>query len=202
MRHNIGLGFTGLLGLACLPIAETVCAQSSTLPLSTSSGSLLRQNQSLLTLGVTGKPVDDDDFGENATWPIWQPRQSARRYELPTRLASGEPSILYVRLRNSSLVSDETLEHYLPTATRISESSALSDIEPDLRRINALPGVAQVQPAFSPGKTEGTTDVIFQAKPDPRISGAVFADNAGSATSGRNRIGAQLTVNSPFGLGD
>lgn len=128
-----------------------------------------------------------------------------------------------VLLKNDSLVSDATLTRFLP-ATRIStspiladwretgltnarpdaagEAPSLSDVEHALRRMTALPGVARVQPALARGQSIGTTDVTLQATADARVNGVLVADNSGSATAGRNRVGAQLFVNSPLGFGD
>lgn len=105
-----------------------------------------------------------------------------------------------VSLKNDSLVSDAALNRFLPT--KADESPDLADIEHAIRKMTALYGVSKVQPALSPGQSVGTTDVTLHATPDRRISGALVADNSGSATAGRNRVGAQLVVNSPFGIGD
>ncbi|WP_333679539.1 ShlB/FhaC/HecB family hemolysin secretion/activation protein [Dyella sp.] len=109
-----------------------------------------------------------------------------------------------VLLKNDSLVSDATLTRFLP-ATRpdaAGEAPSLSDVEHTLRRMTALPGVARVQSALAPGQSIGTTDVTLQATADARVNGVLVADNSGSATAGRNRVGAQLFVNSPLGFGD
>ncbi|MEO6917475.1 MAG: ShlB/FhaC/HecB family hemolysin secretion/activation protein [Collimonas sp.] len=109
--------------------------------------------------------------------------------------------IAKVALDNTSLVSTPVLTQTIWTPVSAAAPD-LAEIEQAVRRMEALPGVAHVQPMLSPGQEIGTTDVVLQVTPAPRVHGVVLADNSGSATSGRNRVGAQLAINSPLGIGD
>jgi len=106
-----------------------------------------------------------------------------------------------VALDNRSLVETSTLARYLPTSSS-NAAPDLKQIEQAAQRMNALPGIAQVQPVLTPGQAIGTTDVTLQTTPAPRLRGALIADNAGSISSGPRRVGTQLALNSPFGIGD
>lgn len=103
---------------------------------------------------------------------------------------------------NQSLVSNESLTHYFPTVIEGGPAVGVAEVEQATRRIQKLPGVGEVKPVLTPGEAIGTTQVDMQVTPAPRVSGALIADNAGSTSSGQNRVGAQLVVNSPLGIGD
>ena len=286
--HHFGIGFTSLVGVSFLSYAQTAHAQSASMP-STSSGSLLQQNQSLLAPAPAAKPSDSNEDNDQPTWqseralsqaqsyvdvrrfvldqPLPEPaathvrqlfaRAEGRRLSfsevarvrtvlnailrsdmdvltyavLPTqevndgtvRFEIHHGHIEKVTLKNNSLVSDTELHQFLPVARirkspnvvhqpeagptnalpdAAGEGPSLIDVEHAIRRMSALPGVAQVQPVLVPGQSVGTTDVTLQATADARVNGVLVADNSGSATAGRNRVGAQLFVNSPLGIGD
>jgi hemolysin activation/secretion protein len=64
-----------------------------------------------------------------------------------------------------------------------------------------LPGF-KVSPVLSPGQAMGTGDLDFNIERTQRINGDAGADNQGSRYTGRDRIRANLDINSPFLLGD
>ncbi|MDP5008757.1 MAG: hypothetical protein NWQ13_07175, partial [Glaciimonas sp.] len=76
------------------------------------------------------------------------------------------------------------------------------DIANTVMRINKLPGVAKVTPQLAPGTEVGSTQLILEVTPAPRVRGSIAMDNAGTTTSGRKRIGGQVVVNNPLGIGD
>ncbi|MEK6356086.1 MAG: ShlB/FhaC/HecB family hemolysin secretion/activation protein [Burkholderia cenocepacia] len=101
---------------------------------------------------------------------------------------------------NHSLVSDRVLHAYLERG--ISPTGDVRSVQDQLTRMGDLPGVAAIVPTLSAGKTPGGTAVSVAVQPGRRVEALVMMDNAGSSTAGRNRMGAQLGVNSPLGLGD
>ena len=48
----------------------------------------------------------------------------------------------------------------------------------------------------------GTSDLIVDVTPGPRVSGSIEADNAGDRYTGENRIGATVNINNLAGHGD
>ncbi|WP_072467068.1 MULTISPECIES: ShlB/FhaC/HecB family hemolysin secretion/activation protein [Burkholderia] len=265
--RKCSIGLAGLIGLSFFSLPQPVHAQSLPMPPGTTAGTLLRQNQQLLTPSVAGKPGDSIDAEDNAPSKTpgapqrAEPHVHVQRFVVDESLP--EPAATHVRklfahfegrelsfsevarvrtllnvllrsevdvlayatlppqevndgtvrfeihrgriekvsLDNTSLVSTAVLEHYLPT-NRTGEAPTLNELEQAIRQMQALPGVAQARPSLSPGEAVGTTDVQLQAKPDARVQGALVVDNSGSASSGRNRAGAQLAINSPLGIGD
>jgi hemolysin activation/secretion protein len=64
-----------------------------------------------------------------------------------------------------------------------------------------LPGF-KVSPILRPGQDVGTGDLDFNIERTQRVNGDVGADNQGSRYTGRDRLKANLDMNSPFLLGD
>lgn len=67
--------------------------------------------------------------------------------------------------------------------------------------LDDLPGISSAA-AMRPGTAAGTGDLIVQVARDKRVSGDVGLDNAGSRYTGKNRVRANVDINSPFLLGD
>ncbi len=64
-----------------------------------------------------------------------------------------------------------------------------------------LPGVS-VAGVLAEGARAGETALLVKLADEPLIAAEVSADNAGSRSTGRARLSANLTLNSPFGRGD
>jgi hemolysin activation/secretion protein len=64
-----------------------------------------------------------------------------------------------------------------------------------------LPGF-KVSPILRPGQEMGTGDLDFNMERTQRINGDIGIDNQGNRYTGRDRIKANLDINSPFSLGD
>ena len=67
--------------------------------------------------------------------------------------------------------------------------------------LDDLPGI-QTSATMRPGTQAGTGDLIVQVARDQRVRGDIGLDNAGSRYTGKNRVRANVDVNSPFLLGD
>ncbi len=134
------------------------------------------------------------------------PEQDASNGVVRFRIVRGH--VESIELNNRSRVSNATLERAVPGAGE-SGVALLSITRPDLREVQhaaqiarTLPGVASVTPMLTQGDTEGGTRVVLDVAPEPAIEATAVADNAGSPSTGRYRIGAQVTANSPLGIGD
>ena len=64
-----------------------------------------------------------------------------------------------------------------------------------------LPGVA-VSGALKAGKGEGETDLVLKLADEALLIGNASLDNTGTRSTGRERLAANLNLNSPFGIGD
>ena len=76
-----------------------------------------------------------------------------------------------------------------------------NSIDRALALVSDLAGV-QIQGRLSEGGLNGQTDLVITLQDAPRLKVDVSADNSGARSTGKNRIAANLMVNSPFGMGD
>lgn len=67
--------------------------------------------------------------------------------------------------------------------------------------LDDLPGI-QTSATMRPGTQAGTGDLIVQVARDQRVRGDIGLDNAGSRYTGKNRVRANVDINSSFLLGD
>ncbi len=67
--------------------------------------------------------------------------------------------------------------------------------------LDDLPGIRS-SATMRPGTQAGTGDLVVQVDRDERVRGDIGLDNAGSRYTGKNRVRANVDINSPFLLGD
>jgi hemolysin activation/secretion protein len=101
---------------------------------------------------------------------------------------------------NRSLLRTSVLRAWF--AARPERTSDLREVQHTIDLLGDLPGVGGIQPSLSPGDEYKGTKVTIATAPDQRWAAAMVADNQGTTSSGKNRIGAQMLVNSPLGIGD
>jgi hemolysin activation/secretion protein len=75
------------------------------------------------------------------------------------------------------------------------------NIDRGLSVISDLAGV-QVETSFNPGQQPGQTDLMVWSTDTPALRASLEADNAGSRSTGQDRLAAQWQVNSPLRQGD
>lgn len=75
------------------------------------------------------------------------------------------------------------------------------ELERTLMLMSDLPGIV-VQSALEQGEEPGTTDLVVDVGPSRRFDLLLSADNYGIPSTGEQRIGATLRINSPLGIGD
>jgi hemolysin activation/secretion protein len=100
----------------------------------------------------------------------------------------------------SAEYAEKMVRDFLHSGQVITDES----IERPLLLLRDLPRI-EVQSVIDPGSETGTASIIVNVLRDetaPVISGQIELDNFGSRFSGRNRIGAEVNVNNPYGLGD
>ena len=112
-----------------------------------------------------------------------------------------EGKLEQVKLENTSRVSDAVVNAHLANFV----SGMVLQKEPLDRNLLLLgdePGVGGVDSRLAPGTQVGETVLIAKLKAAPLASGRIEADNYGGLYTGRNRLGASVDVNSPFGWGE
>ena len=104
-------------------------------------------------------------------------------------------------LENNSLVKNNTVQAMLDDAKRDNVVST-STLERSMLIINDTPGVVVSAADVMPGTQIGTSDFKIITQASNRINSYIIGDNTGSRYTGKNRLMAGLTINSPFNIGD
>lgn len=125
----------------------------------------------------------------------------ARAYLPPQQVRDGALEIAVVEGRLAAVTVQGDAAP-LPLAA-LSEGAVVTDaaLERALLLASEVPGVT-VRSTLQPGAAVGTTELVVDVAPGERFAGSVEADNHGSRSTGRNRLGATLLVNNPAGAGD
>lgn len=105
-----------------------------------------------------------------------------------------------IALNNQTTVSNN-LANGLLGGLQSGDPVTAAPLESRLLLLSDLPGVT-VKSTLVPGATAGTSDLLVDLTPGPRVSGSIDADNAGNYYTGEYRLGATVNVNEPLGLGD
>ena len=104
-------------------------------------------------------------------------------------------------MRNASRVDDEVVRRSFspllgePALTR-------AGLERAMLQVGDLPGATPPRLTLAPGSAPGLTDMQVDLAAAAAGGGQVLYDNWGSRYSGRDRLGAQGHLDSPFGRGD
>ena len=105
-----------------------------------------------------------------------------------------------VDLRLSTKLS-ETLARRLLGEVKPGATVASGSLKTALLLLSDLPGV-QVSSTLMPGEAVGSSDLLVDIAPGPRVTGSIDADNQGNRYTGRNHLGASININNPIGEGD
>lgn len=81
------------------------------------------------------------------------------------------------------------------------DAVTLKPLERQVLLFDDLPGI-RASSSLAAGREPGQSDLTVTLKDEPRLSGAVTMDNYGNRHTGEYRMGTQLDVASPLGLGD
>lgn len=105
-----------------------------------------------------------------------------------------------VRLDNRSPLNDATAQRQLDDL-QPGDAVQAASLERSLLLLNELPG-AEVHSTLKPGASVGLTDLDVSLGAGPRVAGSLEADNFDNRYTGSERLGGNLAINSPTGLGD
>lgn len=105
-----------------------------------------------------------------------------------------------VQLDNRSLLNDATAQRQLDDL-HPGDAVQAASLERSLLQLNELPG-AEVHSTLKPGASVGLTDLDVSLGAGPRVAGSLEADNFDNRYTGSERLGGNLAINSPTGLGD
>ena len=129
----------------------------------------------------------------------WVPQQDARAGTLTLRIVVGRYG--RVAVANRSLVADRRIDAYF--ADLAGNRPVTRDaLERDMLLVGDLPGAMLPQVSVAPGSAAGTSDFTIEVAPGERVGGYLVADDYGARYTGRQRVSAGVSVNSPLALGD
>ena len=130
------------------------------------------------------------------------------RAYVPAQTLSGDSVTLIIleaeygqiTVTNNSRVNDTRLNSYIEPLKK-GEAVKKSSLYRSLLLLEQLPG-AKVQAQVAPGANRGETNLLIDAQSTAPYEAQLNLDNAGNQASGRVRLSGQITVNSPWQLGD
>jgi len=106
-----------------------------------------------------------------------------------------------VRVEGTTLMSASRLTRIVDSAQPPGTALNAQALDRGLLLINDLPGI-KAEGRLAEGQSEGETDLVLQVGDGKEVTGDVDTDNAGARSTGLNRVIADVSVNSLFGLGD
>lgn len=115
-------------------------------------------------------------------------------------IAVSEGTYGEVKLRNESRLADSVAQSRL-RGLDSGDAITIDPLESRLLLLSDLPGV-DVTSTLVPGTVPGSSDLMVDIVPGRRVSGSVYVDNAGSPSTGEERVGATVNLNNPLGRGD
>lgn len=98
-------------------------------------------------------------------------------------------------------LSVERIERIVEQAQARGKPANLEQIERAILLIKDLPGV-EATAALRTGEREGETDLVIDLADTPLLNGRVAVDNAGSRSTGEERVLGLFSLDSPMSLGD
>lgn len=104
-----------------------------------------------------------------------------------------------IQLQNHSRLLDSTLNSLI--TLKPGEAVEAKSLEHNLLQLSDTPGI-EVKSILQPGANVGATNLVVDVQPGPLVDGSVGLDNYGNSYTGEYRLGGQLNVNNPLGLGD
>jgi len=128
------------------------------------------------------------------------PKQDAREGILTIKIILGKSG--KISSTNKSSVHDFIIQNTLEDALAQDEAISQSSLERAMLLIKDTPGAKLPTVTIAPGSSYGSSDLSFTTESAERFEGYIMGDNYGSKYTGRERISAGASINSPFGFGD
>ncbi|WP_296509105.1 ShlB/FhaC/HecB family hemolysin secretion/activation protein [Rhodoferax sp.] len=104
--------------------------------------------------------------------------------------------------RSSSRVNDAVILGQLQSALQPGSTLRADKYERAILLTNDLPGVSGSENVLYPGAQPGEAKFKSYPYDGKLVDGQIYVDNSGSSYTGKNRLGASINVNSPFGRGE
>ncbi len=106
------------------------------------------------------------------------------------------------KLVNNSKTKDSYLQAIIDNTSQKDRVISSNTIQRTMYLINDTPGVIIKQTQIEPGSEVGTSDFTFTTETSKNYNAYIIGDNYGSKYTGKNRLMAGASVNSPLKIGD
>jgi len=201
------------------PVAATGDAAMITVTRFTFSGNASKSAKQLapLVAAFTGRALTLDQLNDAAAvirrhyrdhgWFLAQayiPAQAPRDGVVDIAVLEGRIDKVTIKVHPDAPINAVYAEKMAAAFLQSSQAITENGIERPLLLLRDVPRV-DAQSVIDPGNELGTASITVNVVKDasaPVISGQIELDNFGSRFSGRNRLGAEINVNNPYGLGD
>ena len=161
-----------------------------------------------LTLGQLNEAADAiRRFYRNKGWFLAQayiPAQSAKNGVIEIAVLEGRIDKITINVAADAPISAAYAKRLINASLHAGQAISENGIERPLLLLRDVPRV-DAKSVIDPGGDVGTATIVVNVVKDPDapvISGLVEADNYGSRVSGMNRLGGEINVNNPYGVGD
>ena len=133
---------------------------------------------------------------------VYVPTQDVKDGVVELRVVESRIGAIDIKRGEGLRVDNETIKKYFVLDGQ-GEGQLLqqSRIEHDLLLVNDLAGV-RARAILVPGADPGSTTLMLNATAEPFVQGTLSMDNGGNKFTGRERLDADVKINSPAGLGD
>lgn len=105
------------------------------------------------------------------------------------------------KVNNGSRLSEATIARFM-TPLQAGTLLTLDTFERPILLLTDQAGVGGVNPVLKAGAAVGSSDLTLDVAPAPLVTGQVEMDNYGNRFTGANRMTAQMSIGSPFGIGE
>ncbi|MGI4779030.1 MAG: ShlB/FhaC/HecB family hemolysin secretion/activation protein [Janthinobacterium lividum] len=114
------------------------------------------------------------------------------------RLQSGADRIV---VRGTTRVASSRILAIAEAALPAGRPLRAEDLERAVLLVNDLPGVT-ARSTLERGSEPGTSRLVIEAAEGPQVQGSAWTDNFGNRSTGAARVGAQVQLDDPLGIGD
>lgn len=132
---------------------------------------------------------------------VYLPEQDVSEGEVSLQVVEASFAGVRVDGEPSQRVPQKLLESYFLSDQAVGAPLNANRLDRALLLVDDLPGIS-VSGALAAGEQEGQTALVLQTTDEALVYGDVSLDNTGSVSTGKRRLSANLSVNSPFSGGD
>lgn len=129
------------------------------------------------------------------------PAQDVQNGDVLIQVLEGHVADIAVRPQGALRLSPSRIEATAREGAQRDQAVHATEIERALLLLNDMPGI-DARATLEPGRETGTADLGLSIADQPLLGGGVQLDNYGLESTGEYRIGGELRLLDPLGIGD